>query len=161
MGSSAGTRGHSKAERQKNVLENPIISQNKKLLLSMLHLAGGSIGRYSRFQLGVYALKGSNLHSYKFEEKCSWGPADCQFHDDLEALCGYIEFDLYKSDKDHKLHGVYRLYKPIAEESKEYANEIKIKNPEKFKKLKEVANLLGKNPDKTTSEYLFKKFVKN
>lgn len=137
------------------------LTQNKKLLLSMLHLAGGSIKRYSRFQLGVYALKELNLHSYKFEEKCSWGPADCEFHDDLEALCGYIKFDLYKSNKDNRLHGEYRLYEPITGESKEYANEIRLKNPEKFNKFKKIAELLGKNPEKITNEYLYKRFVKN
>lgn len=155
----AERQGHLKVNNQKSVLRSSILSENKKLLLAMLYLAGGSIKRYSRLQMGVYVLKESNLHSYKFNEQCSWGPADCQFHDDLEEMCGYIEFDLYKSSIDNQQHGEYRLYKPILDKAEQFANEIKRKNYEGFKKLKKISELLGKDPEKITSEFLYKRLI--
>lgn len=144
---------------QKTVLkERSDFSKNKKTLLALLYLAGGQIRRYSRLQLAVYALKDYSLHTYKFDEECSWGPADCQFHDDLHRLCGDITFRLYTA-RNNEVHSEYVLYNEMKGEAKNYAEEIKKKNPKGYRKLKQMAKLVGSPPEKVTAMYLFRKFV--
>lgn len=132
---------------------------NRKVLLALFFLARGIIQRYSRLQLAAYQLKKDGLLHYKFKEKCSWGPADCEFHADLHRLCGDITFEFFKSSNG-ELHGEYRLYKAVNDEAKEYANEIKQKDPSKFNKLKKVAKIVGQPAAKMTSIELFHKFAR-
>lgn len=146
---------------QKTVLkETSDFSKNRKAILALLYLAGGKTKRYSRLQLGLYALKGYNLHHYKFKEMCSWGPSDCQFHEDLHRLCGDIIFRLYETrDKGGDFHGEYEIYDAIKSEARDFVEEIRKENPKGYRRLKNIATLVGSPPEKVSAMYLFKKFA--
>lgn len=128
-------------------LQEEGLSSNKKFLLALMSLAKGKVEQFARLRIAVYMLKNYGLHTYKFEGRCPLGYGDPDFHEDLNTLGVYINYDVFEG-KDKNPHRFYELNELGKSYGKEFANETRKGNPNRYKRLREIAELLS-NPDWT------------
>ncbi len=136
------------------------LTDDQKALLALMYLAGGEVQEFKRLRLGMYALKGHNLHDYEFKDHCPWGPEDGRFRSDLEASGAFINFKVLEDpNKKGVKHRVYELTGGAKTLGELAVYEIRENNPEGYRRLEEVGNLLKQPTDKISVEELYKQFV--
>lgn len=117
------------------------LSNNKKVLLALISLAGGEVEQFARLRIAVSMLKGYGLHTYKFEGLCPLGYGDSDFHEDVNTLGVYVNYSSVEEGRN--IHRVYELNELGKSYGKEFANIIQKQNITGYNKLYEVAKLLS------------------
>jgi len=143
-------------------LEDEVLNPNRRTILALIYLSGGHVKRFSRLQLGMYALKELKVHTYDFHDHSPWGNADSQFRRDLNVLCGLINFDIdIDSTPEKTKHALYTLSIVGKIFAKEFISNLEKNDPDKFEELCKISKYLRDPPSGDTSIKLYNRFIKS